>query len=244
MANAYIDPGHGGTDPGAVDGTQNDPLYTREKDVNLAIGLKLQAALKRCGQQVKMSRTGDTYPTLTARSSAANSWPATIFVSVHCNALTDGAPARGIEILIYPNSVKGKALGDAIFGYISAVSPWADRSVRNDTRGLHVLSATKMPAVIVEYGFLTHSAEEALLTTSEYQTKMAEATAHGICKYLGVSYLSPVVTPPPTTPPPADPHIAEIAALKAAMTELTRQADSWKLAIDNLKTRVRAALEA
>jgi N-acetylmuramoyl-L-alanine amidase len=249
MANVYIDVGHGGKDPGAVDGRQNDPLYTAEKDVNLGIGLALNAALARCNIPRRLSRAGDTYPTLTQRSSAANSWPATIFVSVHCNAHTDGSDARGIEILHYPGSTKGIALGNAIMPFVTAVSPWADRKVRPDTRGLHVLSATKMPAVIVEYGFLTHTAEEALLATHAYQVQLAEATARGVCKYLGVAYVAPVgPTPPPVvTPPvtpPADPHIAEIATLKAEVAQLTADVALKQAALDNLKVRIRQAIEA
>jgi len=250
MANVYIDVGHGGKDPGAVDGRQNDPLYTAEKDVNLGIGLALNAALARCNIPRRLSRAGDTYPTLTQRSSAANSWPATIFVSVHCNAHTDGSDARGIEILHYPGSTKGIALGNAIMPFVTAVSPWADRKVRPDTRGLHVLSATKMPAVIVEYGFRhAHRRGGAPRHARLPRSQLAEATARGVCKYLGVAYVAPVgPTPPPVvTPPvtpPADPHIAEIATLKAEVAQLTADVALKQAALDNLKVRIRQAIEA
>ena len=68
----YIDAGHGGNDPGAVDGKGlGDTLYTEEEDLNLACSLKLQSALLRCGIYVGMSRATDVYPSLAARYNAA-----------------------------------------------------------------------------------------------------------------------------------------------------------------------------
>src|SRR5690606_41103646 len=77
MAKVFIDAGHGGSDSGAV------ANGLKEKDLTLAIAKECEKALKAAGVQVKMSRTGDTYPSLSARCQAANSWGADLFVSIH-----------------------------------------------------------------------------------------------------------------------------------------------------------------
>lgn len=195
----FSDAGHGGSDPGAVDGKRNDPVYSEEKDYALDIDARYVSGLKRCGIDVRRSRTGDTYPTLTQRSNAANAFDADVSVSHHCNALSDGASARGIEVLY--KSEAGKRLAECIYSFLDDVSPWADRGlVHRDN--LHMLNATGMPAVIVEYGFVTNTQEEAALASSTYRMVLAEACVKGTCKYLGVAYVpaSGGAYAPPTTP--------------------------------------------
>jgi len=80
MAKVFLDPGHGGSDPGAV------ANGLKEKNLTLAIAKECASVLKASGVTVKMSRTGDTYPSLSARCQAANSWGADLFVSIHINA--------------------------------------------------------------------------------------------------------------------------------------------------------------
>lgn len=221
MANVYSDAGHGGSDPGAVDGKQNDALYTMEKSLALDVSLKYGAAMQRCKQAVKQSRAGDTYPSLTARSAAANAWPATIFVSHHMNAHYDGSPARGIEVLYYPTSVKGKALAQAIYDAMAPVSPWADRGLKARDN-LHVLKATKMPAVIIEYGFITNTEEEKALNSPAYRLALAEAAARGTCKYLGIPYVAAAPAPKPPAPAPAPAGLWRIAEQTASRIVLTK----------------------
>lgn len=187
----YIDPGHGGRDPGAVDGTGGtDQLYTEEEDLTLTVGMLLYDALGRCGVGVGISRTADVYPSLAERAIKANEWDADIFVSIHFNAAVT-AGAKGMEILHYPYSAEGRKLGVAIYDQLAPITPWGDRTVRVDTRGLYVLRATNMPAVIVEYDFITNEEAERLVVTEAYQAAAAEATARGICDYLGVAYVAP-----------------------------------------------------
>jgi len=178
----YLDPGHGGTDPGAVDGTSNDSLYTEEEDVNLAVALRLQAALIGNGFEVIMSRCDDTYPTLQQRADEANAWGADIFVSIHSNAATVET-ARGIEIL--QGSVADKALADVLYPYLEVVSPWADRGVKYRD-SLRVLNSTTMPSVVIECGFVTNTQEEAFLVTDGYQARLAEQILAGVAAWFGV----------------------------------------------------------
>ena len=82
MFKLYLDPGHGGSDPGAVgNGLQ-------EKDVTLSISLKIREILldEYNDISVKMSRAGDTYPSLTQRTNEANNWDADYFLSIHINS--------------------------------------------------------------------------------------------------------------------------------------------------------------
>ncbi len=89
-----IDAGHGGKDPGAM------AHGYQEKTIALNIATKLASELKKQGVDVRMTRTGDTYPTLRERTAMANKWDADVFVSIHLNALPNGRHSKGIEIYI------------------------------------------------------------------------------------------------------------------------------------------------
>ena len=181
-----LDPGHGGYDPGAVDvKSGTDTIYTEEEDRNLAIALKTRDALVRCGVAVKMTRTGDTYPSLATRCSIANNWGAHRFVSMHCNA--GASTARGVEVLYYPVA-SSKKLATNLYNYISQATTWVDRGIKPRS-DLYVLRTTKMPAALIEYGFITNPGEEKLLASPNYQQRLANLTAKGICKDLGVPYV-------------------------------------------------------
>lgn len=86
----FIDPGHGGSDSGAI-GVNN--LY--EKNITLQISKKVETLLKNQGIEVKLSRDSDKYLSLDERTSSANLWKADCFVAIHCNAFNESA--RGIE---------------------------------------------------------------------------------------------------------------------------------------------------
>jgi N-acetylmuramoyl-L-alanine amidase len=76
----YLDPGHGGTDPGAV------ANGLREKNLTLDIAQRTKDILDRHGYQTRMSRTSDVTRSLEYRVNDANSWGASIFVSIHVNS--------------------------------------------------------------------------------------------------------------------------------------------------------------
>jgi N-acetylmuramoyl-L-alanine amidase len=89
-----LDPGHGGKDPGAVGNG------FREKDINLAIGLKMEKTLKNKGFNVKMTRNTDVYLKLQERTDIANKANADVFVSIHVNSLPPGKNSAGFEIYL------------------------------------------------------------------------------------------------------------------------------------------------
>lgn len=228
MAKVWADAGHGGADPGAVDGTANDRIYTEEEDRNLDIALRFMEAMRRCGVAVKGSRVGDVGMSLSARTSAANAWGADLLVSFHCNGGPDGATSRGIEVFHYPGSTQGAKAASAVYRHLEAVSPWKDRGVK--TANFHMLRESAMPAILVEYGFVNNTEEEAALASPAYRLALAEATARGVCEYLGVRY---VAEEAPLIAIPQEPLVYRINVMwaedPAAMKRLTDKADALGL---------------
>lgn len=153
-----IDPGHGGTDPGAVasDGT-------KEKDINLAVALKLRTYLENWGATVYMTRTTDINPSYSDRYGLANDLNADIFISVHHNGSTNTS-TRGTTA-VYPNNhdiTLSQELAVDIHNYVLQVLPQV-RYPYIDERNLAVLRNTTMPAVITETGYLTNSTDLAYI---------------------------------------------------------------------------------
>jgi N-acetylmuramoyl-L-alanine amidase len=94
VARVVLDPGHGGTDPGAI-----GPTGAREKDVTLDVAHKAAPALARLGLQVALTRDDDRFVTLEERTARANAYAADLFVSIHCNA-AEGRGRHGIETYV------------------------------------------------------------------------------------------------------------------------------------------------
>jgi N-acetylmuramoyl-L-alanine amidase len=181
-----VDAGHGGKDPGAVAGGH------READIALTHALAQGAALERLGCAVLYTRTTDRYLELSARARAANERRADLFVSVHLNASTSPDP-HGYQIFHAAGSTPGRMLASTIYAAAAGVmgrSRWAgvfpDESPQCGGRRLYVLRATRMPAVLVELGFLTHPVEREALLDPARTADLARATASVIAAHLGV----------------------------------------------------------
>lgn len=193
-----IDPGHGGKDSGAIG---SNKVY--EKNVVLDISIRVQRLLEEKMIKVRMTRTGDTYPTLQQRSDYATQVGADLFVSVHADGAGDSS-ANGVETFIstasgYESSNHYGQGGDtstqknnrfdaanAVLGF-SLQSNHVKASQRSD-RGLRrarfaVLKNAPCPAALVECGFLTNPAEENLLNSSSYRDNVARGIANGILGY-------------------------------------------------------------
>lgn len=175
-----IDPGHGGKDPGAVDPVQpaeGDDIYTEEADIAYEIAVQTANALQRIGHQVKLTRQPNQFVSLAERCRIANQAKADAFVSIHLNA---GRPlAAGFEAWSHPKSQRGILLGSRILDELAQAFPsWRNRGAKKGD--FAVLRGTKMPAVLVECGFITNPDEERRLHAPEVQQKMGEAIARGI----------------------------------------------------------------
>lgn len=186
MKKVYIDLGHGGTDSGAV-GVNN----VLEKNIVLEIGKKVESKLKKCGIDVRMSRTTDIFKSLEYRSSDANKWGADCFVSLHCNSFNK--TAKGLETYCY--KFKYRKLADALQDEMVKTKLYTvNRGVKEGN--YHVIRETNMSAALIELGFIDSSDDIKLLLNK--QEEFATAIAKGICKFLGVEYKE---ENKPSTPP-------------------------------------------
>lgn len=103
VERVVIDPGHGGTDPGAL-----GPTGLKEKDVTLAVAHKVAPTLARLGVQVALTRDDDRFVTLEERTARANAFGADLFISIHCNAAENKA-RHGIETYVLDTTTSDMA---------------------------------------------------------------------------------------------------------------------------------------
>lgn len=173
-----VDPGHGGPDPGAV-GIGG----LRETDIVLDISRQVTALLSRQGISAVLTRDAEYDLGLEPRVQMANRANATVFVSIHANAISMSRPdVNGLETY-YFNS--GKELAEVIHRTILEEIGVRDRRVRQAR--FYVLRHTRMPSVLVETGFVTGAEDAARLSDPGYRSRMAAAIARGILRYLGRS---------------------------------------------------------
>ena len=147
-----IDPGHGGFDPGACG------YGLKESDVNLKYALLLRQLLTQKGHQVIMTRETDKTMSLGERTRFANNNKADLFISCHCNAAAN-PQAHGVETLVYSDkSVSAYYLARAIVESLEKDCSLKSRGVKF-RRKLYVLKNTKMPAILIELGFISNEQE-------------------------------------------------------------------------------------
>ncbi|MGB7892387.1 MAG: N-acetylmuramoyl-L-alanine amidase [Microcoleus sp.] len=170
-----IDPGHGGRDPGAV-GIQS----IQEKEIVLDISFQVARLLEQQGVQAVMTRTDDSEIDLEPRVSLAERVNASLFVSIHANAINMSRPdISGIETYYFGS---GEDLARVIHGSILQGTGATDRRVRQAR--FYVLRKTSMPSVLVEVGFVTGAEDAARLSDPAYRSQMAASIARGILLYL------------------------------------------------------------
>ena len=167
-----IDAGHGGQEPGAVyEGRQ-------EKEDALRLAFDVGNALERRGISVSYTRVSDVYDSPYEKAAMANASDADIFLSIHRNAMPVPGTASGVENLVYEDSGTAGALGRNI-GEALAEAGWTDLGVK-ERPGLVVLRNTKIPAVLVEVGFINNEKDNEFLDANMAAT--ADAIADGVLK--------------------------------------------------------------
>jgi N-acetylmuramoyl-L-alanine amidase len=172
---AVIDPGHGGPDPGAV-GIGN--IY--EKDIVLDISRQVAALLEQQGIQAILTRPNDADLDLEPRVAIAQRANATVFVSIHANAISLSRPdINGLETYYYSS---GLGLAQSIHRSILQATGTADRGVRKAR--FYVIRKTTMPSTLVETGYVTGAEDAPRLATASYRQQLAQAIARGIIQYL------------------------------------------------------------
>ncbi len=192
-----LDPGHGGSDPGSV----REGHY--EKNINLAIALRVRKLLEGEGVRVVMTRTRDVAMELEERVAVANRYGKSIFVSIHQNASLE-TTARGVETYFAwprPASVmkmqrdrygipeeyafedeRGQALAETVQAAFCEETSAVSRGTKN--RNFVVIRWVHGPAVLIECGFLSNAAERDRLLSDSYQAKAAKGIADGLLAYV------------------------------------------------------------
>ena len=144
--SVIIDPGHGGSDPGAVYGNR------REKDDTLALSYDIGNALERRGVRVEYTRVGDVYNSPYEKAQIGNSSTADLFLSIHRNAMAVPGSASGTLSLIFGRGGDAETFAENINKKLAAVG-WNDLGI-SERPNLVVLRDTALPAVLVEVGFI------------------------------------------------------------------------------------------
>ena len=176
--SVVLDPGHGGTDPGAI-GIGG----LRETDVVLEVSKIVEKLLSEKGVKVRLTRKNEVDLDLPLRVSYANSTDSDIFVSIHANASRGKRrDINGLETFYFRGG-RGRLLAKKIQKQILRVSPGSpDRGVKHGR--YYVIKNTKMPAVLVEIGFLTGKLDARRLEKAVHRKRIAYAIAKGILEYL------------------------------------------------------------
>lgn len=181
MAKVYIDPGHGGSDPGAV-------KYIVERDVNLVMALACRDYLNANGVITKMSRTSNSTDTgINSMAREANSWGADLVISIHNNA----GGGDGFEVYHTVGGGRGKVLAQNIEAEVKKIGQNSrGLKTRRDTDGTDyygMIRLTNAPAVICEGVFVDNATDVQIADTAEEQRAFGYAYAKGILKTLGIA---------------------------------------------------------
>jgi N-acetylmuramoyl-L-alanine amidase len=192
-----LDPGHGGED----DGSSSKKPHVKEKDLTLAVALKLGARLSAAGLQVLYTRTNDVTLALDERSILARRNKADLFVSIHAN-YAPKSDASGVETYVltpcgYSGTAEGSRvpgwqignrndfhntlLGFSIHSRLASIAEAPDRGLKRQS--FSVLRETSCPAVLVEIGFLSNHSEAVKMTDAAWQEKCAATIGEGILTY-------------------------------------------------------------
>ena len=165
-----LDAGHGGTDPGCVQGE----IF--EKDIALTITMLVKEKLEQNGFAVILTRDADEAVSLSERVALTNQSGADCFVSIHCNMCVEDTSIRGLECY-YFRSEEGKKLAEQIIEAVDGASITNNGVIEGNYM---VVRDTNIPAVLVETGYLSNPRECEALTTEEYQDVIAGAIVDGI----------------------------------------------------------------
>jgi N-acetylmuramoyl-L-alanine amidase len=179
-----LDPGHGGSDPGAIGLNK-----TQEKTITLAVALQTKALLEKAGAKVLMTRQDDrdvygpnatAVDELKARSTVANNAKADVFVSIHINAFQNRS-VGGTATYFYQKTPYDSMLAQNIQTSLARASGLQDRGI--NSANFYVIKRTVMPAVLVELAFISNPDEEKLMNTSQFHQRTAQGIVQGLDRF-------------------------------------------------------------
>ena len=192
-----LDAGHGGIDPGSM----NDNKTILEKDINLAITLKLRDLIESSGGTVILTREDDSSlyvddgkksirekynENLRNRRKMVQESNADMFLSIHMNALS-GVPNAskyyGAQTFYSVSNEQSQTLAKVVQGELKRVVDESNNREIKSGSDKYILKENAMPSILIECGFLSNEKEAKLLTDEKYQDKVAWAIYVGIQKY-------------------------------------------------------------
>ena len=178
-----VDPGHGGSDSGAVG---SGGAY--EKNITLAIGKRLYDTLRSNGATVYLTREDDTLPSVGARPQMAISVNADYFISVHCDSSGPANSHSGTTIYYHMHNPVCQRLAADISRRVGDVSGIPVLGTRSDTvrfqTGFGVLRGSPMPAVLVETGYINSIKDLSRLADPDVQQRIAEGITAGLIDFV------------------------------------------------------------
>lgn len=206
-----IDPGHGGTDPGATG------FGLKEKDLNLSLSLKIAGELLPYNCTVMLTRKEDIFLSLKERVDFANSLNAVLFLSIHTNS----GGGTGFESFIYTDASSlsrkyHEIIHSKVASYLKTFN-LPDRGMK--TANFYVLRLTKMPAVLLENLFIDNKQDVAHLKDTAFMAGLAGAIASGVADALDLSYKEK----------PWDPAGEINLLIKDGLLKTARSADAYVL---------------
>ena len=181
LATVILDPGHGGSDGGAV--AEFEGAEVIEKDIDVAVTEMVKEILERENIEVVLTRDEDVDMDLKERTKFANSTGADLFVSLHCNT-SEEVSASGLECYYEKQGDKGKELAENIMEAAAATGKIETRELR--TEMMYVVRFTEMPATLVEMGFMSNAEGLEKLCRTSYQQILAQSIADGILSTLNI----------------------------------------------------------
>lgn len=178
MLKIAIDAGHYKGTPGRRCLAALDPSETREWELNRRVADKLEELLAGYDCQVLRvdDKTGDRLIDLGDRVAAANGWPADVYLSIHHNAGIKGGSGGGCVVYTAPGcQAKSRALQKAVYGaVVSRTGLVGNRATPMMERGLYVLRRTKMPAILIECGFMDSKTDVPVILGPYFGSQVAD----------------------------------------------------------------------
>lgn len=166
--SVVIDAGHGGADNGAI------YKGRKEKDDNLRLALEVGKILSQNGVDVTYTRVDDTYDTPFEKATMGNNSGADLFLSIHRNSGPEPNTSKGVETLVFDNSGIKSVIANNINSNLSKMG-YVNRGT-TERPNLVVLKRTKMPAVLVEAGFINNDEDNKIFDENFEETAQAIST--------------------------------------------------------------------